>query len=185
MLNSEKKFGFMGTNKNLFPDISDPVDSAIVKDAVECPDEYTCFIWAAKFRNISTILNDWSMGTFRGEKNWTDENYRPLLCELEDGAVRTFDFSILVKKRSPFFEFLNDIISHLMEGGIVMHIKKRGLEKAKIQTEFNFPISDDNYFVFGVIHMQTAFYLLILGYVLAVACFLTEIMWHRYRSMRH
>jgi hypothetical protein len=63
-----------------------------------------------------------------------------------------------------------------------MHIKKRAFEKAKIQTEFNFPSSDDKYSVFGVSQLQTAFYLLMLGYVLAVVCFVTEIMWHRYRS---
>jgi hypothetical protein len=63
-----------------------------------------------------------------------------------------------------------------------MHITKRGFEKAEIQTEFNSPTSDDNYFVFRVSHLQTAFYFLMLGYVLAVVCFVTEIMWHRYRS---
>ena len=184
MLNSEKNFGFLRTFKVLFTDTSDPADSAIFKGAVECPDEPTCFIWAAIYRNISTILNDWNMGIYRSEKNLTDGNNRPLLCVLEDGAVRTFDLSILFIKRSPFFEFLNNVIIPIVEGGIVMHIKKRGLEKAKIQIEFNSPTSDDNYFVFGVIHMQTAFYLLMLGHVLAFACFLTEIMWHRYRSKR-
>jgi hypothetical protein len=31
-------------------------------------------------------------------------------------------------------------------------------------------------------HLQTAFYLLMLGYVKALACFVTVIMWHSYRS---
>jgi len=182
MLNSEEKFGFNRSYRLLFPDISDPVDSAIVKDAVECPDEPKCFIWATKYHNISTILNDLNMGIYRGEKDCTDENNRPSLCELEDGVVRRIDFAILVRKRSPFFEFINDALSHIVEGGIVMYIKKRGFEKAEIQTEFNYPIYDDKFFVSGVSHLQTAFYLLMLGYVLAVACFVSEIMWHRYRS---
>jgi len=182
MLNSEKNFGFMDHYKLLFPDTSDPVDSAIFKDAVECPNEPTCFIWAAKYHNISTILNDLNMGIYRGEEDWTDENNRPSLCELEGGVVRTFDYAILVRKRSPFFEFINDVLSHIVEGGIVMYIKKKELQKAKYETEYNFLSSDDNYFVFGVSHLQTAFYLLMLGYVLAVACFVTEIMWRCYRS---
>jgi hypothetical protein len=92
------------------------------------------------------------------------------------------DLAILLRKSSPYFEFINDVISHIVEGGIFMHIKKRGFEKLEIQSEFNFLTSDEKYFVFGVSHLQTAFYLLMLGYVLAVACFVTEIMWHRYRS---
>jgi hypothetical protein len=39
----------------------------------------------------------------------------------------------------------------------------------------------DTYCALSVRHLQTALYLLMLGYVLAVVCFVTEIMWHRYR----
>jgi len=182
MINSEINFGLYRPYKSLFPDTSDPVDSAVVKDAVECPDEPTCFIWAAVYHNVSTVLNDINIEFYRSKENWTDENNRPVLCELEDGVVRSFDFVISVRKRSPFFEFINDVISRIVEGGIFEHIKKTGFEKAKIQTEFNSPSSDVKYSVFGVSHLQTGFYLLILGYALAVACFVTEIMWHRYRS---
>jgi hypothetical protein len=63
-----------------------------------------------------------------------------------------------------------------------MHIKKTGFEISEEGKEFNIPTSDDKYFVFSVSHLQTAFYILMLGYVLAVACFVNEIMWHRYRS---
>jgi hypothetical protein len=182
MLNSEMNFGFMGEYKLLFPDTSDPVDSAIVKDAVECTDEPTCFKWAAICHNITTLLNDLNKEIYRVWKNWTDENNRPLLCEMEDGVVRTFDFAVLFRKRSPFFEFINDVISHIVEGGIFTHIKKKYFEKELIQTEFSFPTSVDKYSVFSVSHLQTAFYLLMLGYVLAIACFVTEIVWHRYRS---
>jgi hypothetical protein len=160
MLNSEMNFGFMGIYKLLLPDSSDPVDSANIKNAVECPDEPTCFMWASKYHNISTILNDVNVEIYRGKKNLTDENIRPLLCELEDGVVRTLECAILVEYRSPFFELINDVISHIVEGGIFMHIKKRGFERAKIQTEFNFPTANDKYSVYSISQLQTAFYLL-------------------------
>jgi hypothetical protein len=182
MLNSELNFGFMNIYKILFPDTSDPVDSAIVKNAAECLDEPTCFMWASIYHNISTILNDLNIEVYRGKTNWTDENNRPLLCELENGVVRTFNYAILVRKKSPLFEFINDVMSRIVEGGIFMHIREMEFQKSDKETEINFTTSDDNYFVFGVSHLLTAFYLLMLGYFLAVACFVTEIMWHRYRS---
>jgi hypothetical protein len=182
MLNSDINFGLMRDYKILFPDTSDPVESAIVKNAVECPNEVTCFIWAAAYHNISTILNDFYMGIYRAMLKLIDENNRPILCEVENGVVRRVDLTILFRKRSPFFDFINDVISHIVEGGIFMHIKKRWFEKLEIQTQFNFPTSDEKYFAFGVSHLQTAFYLLMLGYVFAVACFVTEIMWHFYKS---
>jgi hypothetical protein len=184
MLNSEMPFGFKGHFKTFFPDSSDPVDSAIVNKSVECPDDTTCFIWASTYHNISTILEDWVIVYYRGKGDWTNENNRPVLCELENGVVRTIDIAILVRKRSPFLEFINDVISHIVEGGIFMHIKKRGFEKAKIKTEFNFPTANDKYSVYSVSLLQSVFYLLMLGYVLAVASFVTEIMWHRYSRYR-
>jgi hypothetical protein len=182
MLNSEIHFGFNVYNQIIFPDTSDPVESAFVKNSVECHNPYTCFVWAAKYHNISTILDDLFIGYYRGEVNWEDENNRPLVCELENGVIRTFGFSIWMRKRSPFFELINNVLSRIIEGGIYMHIKEMGFERNKIQSGFNFSNSYDTYSVFRVSHLQTAFYLLMLGYVLTVACFVTEIMWHRYRS---
>jgi len=132
MLNSEKHFGFSFHNKGLFPDTSDPVDSAIVKNAVECPTPYTCFIWARTYHNISTIFDDMFMEYLRGKVNWADGYNRPLLCELEDGVVRTFDFTVWMRKRSPFFELINDVLGRIDEEGIYMDIKNMGFEREKI-----------------------------------------------------
>jgi hypothetical protein len=185
MLNSETSFGFTRSYQHLFSDTSETMDSAIIKDAVECPDVDTCSIWASIYQNISTILFDMHMGIFRRNEKLIDENNKPLLCELEDGVIRTFAFTISVRKRSYYFDFMNDVIDRIVEGGIFMHIKKNLFEKEEIQVEFNIHTSDDEYFIFGVSHLLTAFYLLMLGYVLAVVCFVIEILWHRYRSKGH
>jgi hypothetical protein len=182
MLKSGKSFGFDRGYDFFLPNTSDPVYSAILQDAVKCPDESTCFIWAAAYHNISTVLNDLDMEIYRAWGNWTDENNRPLLCEMEGGIVRTFAFAIMVMKGTPFFEFIDDVLLHIVEGGIFMHIKERSFDKFKMVSKLDTPTFADTYYVINVRHLQTAFYLLMLGYALAVACFVTEIMWHRYRS---
>jgi hypothetical protein len=182
MLNSVMNLGLTRQHKYQFRENSETLDLSFFKDAVEITDETTCYIWAAKYQNISTILNDLHLGIHRGKKFGGNENNRPVLCELVDGVVRTMDFAILVRKRSPFFECINDVMSHIVEGGIFLPIKNRVLEKAQTQTKFNFPTSEDECLVLGVRNLQTAFYLLMLGYVLAVVCFVTEIVWHRYRA---
>jgi hypothetical protein len=87
----------MGEKLFLFQ-YSDPVDSAIVKDAVHCPDDPTCFIWAAVKHNISTVIENLDIEIYRAMGDWTDENNRPLLCELEEGVVKTLDFAMSVWK---------------------------------------------------------------------------------------
>ena len=61
-------------------------------------------------------------------------------------------------------------------------MKKKDIDKAKLESNFYFSTFADTYYAISVSHLQTAFYLLMLGNVLAVACFVTKIMWHRYRS---
>jgi hypothetical protein len=53
-------------------------------------------------------------------------NRRALLCELEDGFGRTFGVVMLVRKGNPFFEVIDDVIFHIVEGGIFMNKKKGG-----------------------------------------------------------
>jgi hypothetical protein len=63
-----------------------------------------------------------------------------------------------------------------------MHITERFFDELKMESKLDVHIFDDTYSPMNIIHLQTAFYLLMLGYVLAVVCFVTEIMWHRFRS---
>jgi hypothetical protein len=72
MLRSEKNFGFREGYEYLYPDTLEPVDSAILKDALRCPNEGTCSIWATVHHNISTVLDDLEMEFLRGWGYWTD-----------------------------------------------------------------------------------------------------------------
>jgi len=184
MIKSGKMIGFARYLDTFLLNSTDPFYSAIVKDAVQCPDQPMCFIWAAVYHNISTVIKDLDVETYRAMGNWTDENNRPLLCEMEGGVVRTFDFAIMVQKGFLFYEFIDDILGHIAEAGIFIHIKKRRFDKFKIVSKLDVPTFDDTYYTISIRHLQTAFYLLIMGYVLAVVCFVTEIMWHRYMSKR-
>jgi hypothetical protein len=182
MLKSEKKLAFVEAYKTFFNDISDPVDSSIRNQALHCYNEYMCFTWAAVYHNISTIMYDLEMENYRRREDWTDGNNRPVICELEDGVVRTIGLAIAVRKRSPFFEVMDNVVGRIVEGGIFMQIKKMGFVKENVQTKFDLHMSEDTNSALNIRQLQTAFYLLMLGYVLAGVCFVTEIMWHCYRS---
>jgi len=182
MLKSEKMFGYIRGYQLILPNTSDPVYTSNVKEAVQCPDESTCFVWGAVYHNISTPLKGLEVEIYRARGEWTDESNRRILCEMDYGFVRTLDFAIMVGKGFPIFEFIDDVLGHIIEGGIFMHIRKRSFDKLKIQSKLDVPTFDDTYYDINIIHLQTAFYFLMLGYVLARVCFVIEIMWHWYRS---
>jgi hypothetical protein len=182
MLRSEKKFGFIEHQESLFINSFDPVDSAILKDAGRCPDEPTCFIWAAVYHNISTVMNDLDIQSYRAKGGWTDENNRPLLCEIEGRFFGTSEFVMVGVEGDPILEVIDVVLGQMVEGGIFIHLKKKSFDKLKIQSKLDVPTFDTTYSPMNIIHLQTPFYFLVLGYVLAVVCFATEIMWHRYSS---
>jgi hypothetical protein len=90
------------------------------------------------------------------------------LCELEDGGVESVGLVLLVIKGSPLLEFINDIIQHIVESGILTYIKKRDFPNEKIVSIWDDFAFYDTYTAFGISHLQTAFYILMLGYVLAL-----------------
>ena len=182
MVKSERKFGFIDEYEVFFNNVPGSVDSAILNKSVRCPDRGSSFNWAAIYQNISVVFDDMNIEICRDMGKLTDENKRPLLCELEDGGVEAVGLVLLVIRGSPLLEFINDIIEHIIESGIVTHIKKRDFHKEKIVSVWDAFVLYDTYTVFGIGHLQTAFYLLMLGYVVALASFVIEIMWHRYMS---
>jgi hypothetical protein len=182
MLISDMKFGFIDEYKAFFNNINDSVDSAILNNAVRYLEIGTSLNWAAVYQNMSIIFDNWNIEICRDLGKLTDENMRPLLCELEDGGVGNVELVLLVSRGWPLLELINDIIQHMVESGILTHIKKRDFHKEKLLSMSDAFTFEDTYTVFGITHVQTAFYLLMIGYVLAFFCFVTEIMWHRYRS---
>jgi hypothetical protein len=71
MLRSKKMFDFVAQNfsdNNYFPGAS-----VIAKDADLCPDEPTCFVWAAVYNNISTAIHDLGMEIYRVKGDWTNK----------------------------------------------------------------------------------------------------------------
>jgi len=95
--------------------------------------------------------------------------------------VRIVHFAILVRKRTPFGIYKWRHRLHSGGRNVCSH-KGNVIDKEKLESKLDVPTFDDTYYAISVIHLQTLFYLLMLGHVLAVACFVTEIMWHRYRS---
>jgi hypothetical protein len=109
MLKSEDMFQFSTWNDSFFPYTSNPAYSAILNNTLQCPDKPTCFIWAVVYHNMSVVIKGLDVETYLAMDNWTDENNRPLLCELEEGVVRKFDFAMSVRKGISFLVFIVDV----------------------------------------------------------------------------
>jgi hypothetical protein len=106
MLKSRMKFGFPRQFKPFFNDSNDSVVSSILKGMVFCPDLTTCLNWARTHRNISTICTDLDADYSKSFGLSTDENNRPLLCDLEDGDVVHIEIVTALLKGNPLYNIL-------------------------------------------------------------------------------
>jgi hypothetical protein len=182
MLVSDMKFGFVELYEKFFTDTLESTETTILKNALLCPDYETCLNWTIVYHNISTILNEFTKVLMHADGAWTEENNRPLACELEFGGVETSGTAFWVSRGSHLLEFMNDVMGRIVEGGIFTQISNLGLYKAKVKSKFHSPTFDDTYYAISVSHLQTMFYLLLLGYLLAFVCVVTDILWHFCRS---
>jgi len=182
MIQSEKKIGFDKDYEKMFEETSESVDSAILKNAVRCPDFEKCLKWATEYQNFSIILSDLQAEKLREFGKWFDENNRPLLCKLENGFVKTNGFVFLVRKGRRLLELINDVIVRVVEGGIFTHIKNWAFYEHRTESKFNSSSSADSYTPITIRHLRTPFYLFFMGNALALVFFMIETLWNRYTS---
>jgi hypothetical protein len=185
MLNAGMKFGFPRSYKIFFNDSKDSIGSAILRSTVMCPDEGICLKWASQYRNISTLRSDFTAEYLRSVGSSTDENNRPLLCDLEDGVVVYFETVMAVLKGNPLLEHINDVMDRIVEAGLFMQWKKMFFNYARVATKTasSYTLAD-TYLNITIKHMQSAFYLLLLGYGVALVSFVVEMIWYRHTSKR-
>jgi len=166
----------------MFKETSESVESGILKNAVRCTDLEKCLTWATEYQNFSIILDDMTEEMLREIGEWFDENNRPLLYKLENGFVRRHGFVFLVRKGRRLLELINEVIVRVVEGGIFTHIKTWAFYEHRAESKFNSASFADSYTTIIIRHLRTPFYLFFTGNVLALVCFMIEILWNRYTS---
>jgi hypothetical protein len=182
MLNSTMKFGFARSRyESYFNDSTDPVATSILKGMVYCPDYGTCINWANDYRNITTLRSDLTKEFSHSYGHAKDENNRPFLCDLEDGNVVNWDIVMAVLKGSPLLEHVNDVIDRIVEAGIFMEWRNIHFFSVRLSTKTSpYDTSADKYVNINIRHVQSAFYLLLLGQALAFISLFVEIIWFRH-----
>jgi hypothetical protein len=171
MLNSGMKLGVPTA-------LAENMDTDYLNFFVICPNQDTCIDWAREYQNISIYLDDSFNDFLKSRGYWTDENNRPLFCELENGIILVSDSVMATLKGHPLLEYINDVIDHILEAGLPVKWKNWGLNHVKrsSNTSFSYTLGD-TYVNINVTHLQSAFYMLLLGYTLAFLSFILEIIW--------
>jgi hypothetical protein len=104
----------------------------------------------------------YSIGEFVGE------NSKPLMCKLEDGVVFPDSLTMTMFHGDPLMRRVNDIIDRVVEADLYKFWVSFEINWRKIVIEkigIIHPL--DGYYSFKLYHIQTVFYLLLMGWCLS------------------
>jgi hypothetical protein len=157
--------------------------SKVHRNLAKCPSFENCLYWAIYQKNVSILLSDISAEMLYAVGLFVGEYSKPVLCRLEDGVVYPDSHTILMFHGDPLMRRFNEIIDCVVEAGLYNYwislqynILKIVVHKITIHQQL------DEYYSFNLYHLQTAFYLLLMGWCLSAFCFMVEMLYHRVRS---
>jgi hypothetical protein len=83
----------------------------------------------------------------------------------------------------PLMRRVNEIIDRVKEAGLYNHWISLELNKLKTKYQKITIVQPLNqYYSFNLYHMQTAFYLILMGWCLSALCFMVEVLYNRVLS---
>jgi hypothetical protein len=178
-------FSYIIFDRN-FNDKTDPKAVEILENRIDCDDMVTCILWAAKYRNISSICSAGYVKYFYYISEYSDEfrGYQP--CLLKEMPVVVTGMLMALQKGSPFLDRVNEILDRLIESGIPEYLKKYSLKAKTIikgNSENSKTIADD-YYVLTMNNMQSAFYLFLFGHSLGLISFIMEMLYFKMHIQR-
>jgi hypothetical protein len=171
---SDMKLGFSSMDSVFYEDKTDSQSRKIMTKKVLCGPGDTCFLWAKRYQNISILISD-IIYKFQSSVNRSLDTNSNLLCEIEDGVVERGSIVMVLPKGSFLLDHINEIILHVVEGGIFGEWVRMTDHMRMVKMKAFFPRGlSDEYYELSLEHLQSAFYLLQCGHCLSVVIFVLE-----------
>ena len=152
--------------------------SKVRRNRVMCPSYSVCVDWTKYHKNISIMLPDISAELNFAIGDFIGENSKPLICTLEDGVVFPASLTMLMFHGDPLMRRVNEIIDRVVEAGLYNYWISLEFNRYKISShKLSLVQQLDGYYSFNLYHMQTAFYLLFMGWCLSAISFMVEVLY--------
>lgn len=173
LLDSRLDYGMVDTLESLLPDLK----AKRYERRQICDDIEVCARRAA-MKGDYAILHSKICTDYIAAVRYVDSNGDPLFCQLDEVFSRQY-ITTSVQKGSPMLARYNDVIQRVVEGGILDQWWRELRFQATLSAARNFTVPVGDYVPLSMEHLQSAFYILILGYIIPTVTFLVEILSHK------
>ena len=171
-----------GVQRGFHPDLneslleeSNELLPKIAEHSEHCYDVEACTQRVAEHSDFVTISNHDRIKYLNTYKT-LDENGKSLLCTFGDSVIVKFK-TFYLAHGSPLLHHFNRAINIAVQAGLVDYWSESELFASRMKAASIRKVSPlDNYSVFVLTYLQSAFYLLFLGYCLASFVFVVELL---------
>ncbi|PSN37418.1 Ionotropic receptor 579 [Blattella germanica] len=180
LINSDMKLGLTYFDAEIYNNSADLYTERMMKKIVDCTFKEYCIQWALMYKNLSIVFSTLYMDVINivSSSQWA-ANGSNLLCRIEHETVNYMRFAMLMPKGSPLFPIVNNIVLRTMEAGLFNQWIEVFLHSLKIQWKMKIRTGlSEEYCELTLIHMQSPFYLMVLGYGISLFVFICEVILH-------
>lgn len=173
LLDSRLEYGIYSSFDSLMPDLRSKLYDRrqICEDIEDCARRL-----AAKgdFAFLYSKINTDYMTAVR----FVDSNGHPLFCHMHESFSQQY-VTLSVQRGSPMLRRYNDVIQRVVEGGLLDQCWKVIKFKATLLAAKNLTVTVGDFTPLSTEHLQSAFYVLILGCVISLVSFSVEVFFYK------
>lgn len=173
IINSEMEYGIPSTIATVITDLT----GYRYRNLLYCDDHKACQNRIAFKRDFSYIYSTLSM-EFIIAARYMDGNGKQLICSFEE-IISSQLITMPVPKGYVMSDRFNKIILHLLQAGIIDQWFRDIKYTTFLSSTAKTTLSRGEYIKLSLMHMQSAVYILLLGIILSLIVFLSEILFCR------
>jgi hypothetical protein len=118
------KYGYNSLGfDSIYNDRSNPKSVRVLQNRIDCADIFTCVLWTAKYRNISSICTSSYMEYLFHSSEYSAELKDYQYCGLKEPPVLVTDLVMTLQKGGPFLDRMNEIFDRFRESGITEYLR--------------------------------------------------------------
>ena len=157
-------------------------NTTISSGGSNCEDHNACLENVIKYGNFVTVSNLFHVDYYRTSLSW-HEIHLPV-CTMEEDISKV-SIVMYLKKGHPLLERINKVMMDMVEAGMMVKWMNEFMYMKRIQSISyygrDFATGSDDlggkYVPFTLFHLQSAFFVLLIGYIISVSTFAVELIY--------
>jgi hypothetical protein len=179
LLDSGIQYGYTNNYEHVI------TNRSITNGASNCVNQNACLENVIKYGNFVTVSDPFHVDYYRTNLSWHDSHLA--VCTMEEDILKV-SIVIYLKKGHPLLERINKVMRRMVEAGMVVKWRNEFMYMKRIKSIFYYGREfaagsddlDSTYVPFTVLHLQSAHFVLLIGYIISVSTLAVELIYYKF-----